>query len=167
MTLPPSKSASTCLNLLPIQQIWRFVARFVSAPRKRSTPRIIFTDEIAVSPAMPDQLYILAKQGKVQVLELHLPLHLDVITFDDLNTSLNTIITSNPGDYVLDLSNTDYVGSAVLGLLVNLRTKVRKSGGRLVLCRLSPRILEIFRVGSLESLFTISPTREAAIDLLR
>lgn len=116
---------------------------------------------------MPEALYILSTlDSGVRVLELRLPPQMDVISFDDLNLALTDEFDRAPGDYIIDLSATDYVGSAVLGLLVNIRSRVRRSGGRLVLCRLSPRILEIFRVGSLESLFTISATRETAIETL-
>jgi anti-anti-sigma factor len=116
---------------------------------------------------MPEALYILSTlESGVRVLELRLPPQMDVISFDDLNLALTDEFDRAPGDYIIDLSATDYVGSAVLGLLVNIRSRVRRSGGRLVLCRLSPRILEIFRIGSLESLFTISATRETAIETL-
>lgn len=116
---------------------------------------------------MPDELYNFAAEGPLKIIQLKLPVHLDVIAFDDLNTKITDRISKEPGDYIIDLSGTEYVGSAVLGLLVNLRSRIRRAGGKLVLCCLSPRILEIFRVGSLESLFTISPTRAAAVEVLK
>jgi anti-anti-sigma factor len=115
---------------------------------------------------MASSLYSISDLEFGRVVELSLPAQMDVIQFDDLNVSLISEIDSKPSHYVIDLSRTDYVGSAVLGLLVNLRTRVRKSGKKLVLCRLSPRIIEIFRVGSLESLFVVVGTREAAVQAL-
>lgn len=115
---------------------------------------------------MPAPLYTFASLRGAHVIELRLPHHLDVMLFDDLNTSLTHHIHHHPGHYVIDLSRTDYMGSAVLGLLVNLRTKVRSSGGELVVCCLSTRLQEIFRVGALERLFRVAPTRETAVDLL-
>ena len=109
------------------------------------------------------ELYIFSSEGPIHVIELRLPLQMDVLMFDDLNSALISHIMSNKGDYLIDLSRTDYVGSAVLGLLVNLRQKIRAAGGKLVLCQLSPRILEIFRVGSLQQLFTLASTRAAAV----
>lgn len=116
---------------------------------------------------MSASFYEIIPHDVCRIVELALPSQMDVISFDDLNVSLINEVDSTPTHYVIDLSKTDYVGSAVLGLLVNLRTRVRKSGKRLVLCRLSPRIVEIFRIGSLESLFTVVPTREAALDIVR
>lgn len=117
---------------------------------------------------MPDALYILsdAAPGSPRVIELRLPHQIDVIAFDDLNTALLAELERVPGDYIIDLAATAYVGSAVLGLLVNLRTRIKRTGGRLVLCHLSPRILEIFRVGSLESIFVLTPTRAEALEHL-
>lgn len=117
---------------------------------------------------MADALFILSEPvDGIRVLELRLPFSLDVITFDELNTTLTQEIEKVKADFVLDLTGTDYVGSAVLGLLVNIRSRVRRAGGKLVLCKLSPRIVEIFRIGSLESLFTITATRELAIEALQ
>lgn len=118
---------------------------------------------------MPSELYTFGQTtgDAPRVIELRLPLQLDVLTFDDLNTALLDHVQANGGNYIIDLSGTDYVGSAVLGLLVNIRSRIKRAGGQLVLCSLSPRILEIFRVGSLESLFTIAPTREAAVGKLK
>lgn len=115
---------------------------------------------------MAAPLYNLSETRGVRVIELRLPLSMDVIIFDQLNSELVSQVANHPGDYLIDLAQTDYVGSAVLGLLVNLRSKIRSTGGELVLCRLSPRILEIFRIGALERLFTIAPTRDAAVELL-
>ena len=114
---------------------------------------------------MPSDLYTFVPTAPdvASVIELRLPLQLDVLTFDDLNTALLNHVTERGGDYIIDLSGTEYVGSAVLGLLVNVRSRVKRAGGRLVLCKLSPRILEIFRIGSLEQLFLIAPTRDAAV----
>lgn len=115
---------------------------------------------------MASPLYNLSQTRGVRVIELRLPLSMDVIIFDQLNSELVSEVANHPGDYLIDLAQTDYVGSAVLGLLVNLRSKIRTGGGELVLCCLSPRILEIFRIGALERLFTIAPTRDAAVELL-
>lgn len=116
---------------------------------------------------MPESMFnAFDTQDGVRVLELRLPFTMDILTFDDLNNLINQEIEATPADYVVDMTGTSYVGSAVLGLLLNVRSRIRRAGGRLVLCQLSPRILEIFRTGSLESLFTIVSTRQQAMDTL-
>jgi anti-anti-sigma factor len=55
------------------------------------------------------------------------------------------------------------MGSAMLGLIVNVRQQVKTAGGKLALCNMSPRLAEIFRMCSMERLFTITRTRADAI----
>ena len=84
------------------------------------------------------------------------PLTLDIEEFDRLNESILELIRGEPeGQWVLDLSQVAYMGSASLGLLVNLRQQIKQSGGRLVLCGLSPQMLHIFKTCCMERLFRI------------
>lgn len=113
-------------------------------------------------------LYRVHSAGDVTVIELLLPDILDPLDFDRLNEALLTIIGNNPnGAWVLDLAPTTYMGSAVLGLLVNLRQRLKTSGGRLALCSLSPALLGVFHACSLQRLFEITLTRNDAMAILR
>lgn len=114
------------------------------------------------------ELYHVTNVGSVQVVELRLPETLDSDEFGRLNDSLIAAAAGGPGHaLVLDLSHLAYVGSSVLGLLVNVRQKVKEAGGRLVLCGLSERLLQIFRTCSLERLFVIRRSREEAVERAR
>ena len=102
--------------------------------------------------------------GGVRVIRLLLPESLDSGEFERLNESLLTLLAEQPsGAWVLDLSHLSYVGSAVLGLFVNLRQRVKQGNGRLVLCGLSDRLLQIFRTCSLERLFVIRRSQDEAV----
>jgi anti-anti-sigma factor len=104
----------------------------------------------------------------VRVIRLLLPETLDSSEFERLNESLLSLLSEQPGGaWVLDLSELSYVGSAVLGLFVNLRQRVKQSNGRLVLCGLSDRLLQIFRTCSLERLFVIRRSQDEAIGRAR
>jgi anti-anti-sigma factor len=114
---------------------------------------------------MPQQLFQVTSLEKATVVELALPHTLDSGEFDELNDSLLATVTVKPeGNWVLDLSRLSYAGSAALGLMVNVRQRVLDAGGSLVLCGLSPRLLQIFRTCCMERLFTI---RQSRIDALR
>ena len=67
------------------------------------------------------------------------------------------------GQWVIDLSQLSYMGSAALGLLVNLRQQIKQSGGRLVLCGLSPQLVHIFNTCCMERLFRIVKSRADAV----
>ena len=120
--------------------------------------------EVKLPPMVTTDLYRLSKSGPVNVVDLTLPHTLDIHEFDRLNESILTLVRAEPeGQWVLDLSRLSYMGSAALGLMVNLRQQIKQSGGRLVLCGLSPQLLHIFKTCCMERLFRIAKTREDAI----
>src|SRR3954462_7046673 len=95
---------------------------------------------------MPYELYRLTRAGSVNLIELFLPVGLDIDEFDRLHEAVLALIASEPGGaWVMDLSKLDYMGSAALGLMVNVRQRIKEGKGRLVLCGLSPRLKQIFR----------------------
>jgi anti-sigma B factor antagonist len=113
---------------------------------------------------MSANLYRHSKSGTVNVVDLTLPPTLDIDEFDRLNESILELIRGEPeGQWVLDLSQLSYMGSAALGLLVNLRQQIKQSGGRLVLCGLSPQLLQIFKTCCMEKLFRIVKSRKDAV----
>ena len=107
----------------------------------------------------------------VTVVELNLPDGLDSTVFDRLNEDLQGVFdqatTDNNHRWVLDLSNVSYLGSAALGLMVNIRHRVRTQQGKLALCNLSPRLAQIFKTCCLEKLFTITRSRDEALRAVR
>jgi anti-sigma B factor antagonist len=113
---------------------------------------------------MSANLYRHSKVGTVNVVDLTLPPTLDIEEFDRLNESILELIRGEPeGQWVLDLSQLSYMGSAALGLLVNLRQQIKESDGRLVLCGLSPQLLQIFKTCCMEKLFSIVKSRKDAV----
>lgn len=109
---------------------------------------------------MPDLRYHIVSQGELHTLELILPRVLDAVEFDRLNESLAKMHEHGLSQrWIVDLAGVDYIGSAMLGLLVNLRQRIKSAGGRLVLCGMSETLLKAMRTCSLHSLFTISATR--------
>src|SRR5439155_17321441 len=103
---------------------------------------------------MPTDFFRFQPTPTANVLELSLPESLDAIEFDQLNASLQKLLEGRSKQkWVVDLSEVSYMGSAMLGLLVNLRQQIKSSGGRLILCGLSARLLEIFRTCCMERLF--------------
>jgi anti-anti-sigma factor len=89
---------------------------------------------------------------------------MDSLELDRLNEALLAAVAAAPSaNWVLDLAGTAYMGSAVLGLLVNVRQRVKSAGGRLALCSLSPTLVGIFYTSSLHRLFAIHATRPDAL----
>src|SRR4051794_39045468 len=112
---------------------------------------------------MSDLIRVTSVEPGVRLIRLSLPETMDSGEFDRLNESmLSAVAEAAAGGWVLDLSNLAYAGSSVLGLLVNLRQRIKQAGGRLVLCGLSETLLQTFRTCSLERLFVIRRTPEDA-----
>ncbi len=116
---------------------------------------------------MPAKYFQVVQVNSVNVIELLLPDELDSVEFDKLNeTMLHLFDGRTAENWVLDLAKTEYVGSAVLGLMVNVRQHVKTGKGKLVICSLSRTLHDIFRASSLERLFTIAKSRAEAIKLM-
>jgi anti-anti-sigma factor len=118
---------------------------------------------------MSHSLYTLVSSDGVQILEIRLPHQFDFAQFDALNDNLAGAIESGrgAGPWVLDLSSVEYTGSAVLGLLVNLRQQIKAAGGTLALCGLSPQLLKALQTCSLDRLFKTATSRELAVKALK
>jgi anti-anti-sigma factor len=102
----------------------------------------------------------------VKVVELHLPQVLDSDAFDQLNAMLLAEMEAvGSGRCVLDLTDVQYMGSSMLGLMVNARQRVKAAGGKLVLCGMSDWLVQTFRTCSLEKLFVTAPERADALKL--
>ena len=114
---------------------------------------------------MSQHLYRHTQQGGVHLIELMLPMQIDHTEFDKLNDVVGELLEGSPASekWVIDLSHVEYIGSALLGLLVNLRQRVKSGGGRLVLCGLSEHVNKALKTCSLQSLFTIADKRDAAM----
>ena len=65
---------------------------------------------------------------------------------------------------LLNFGNVQYLSSAALGKLINLKKKVGAVKGKLKLCCIHPDLLEVFRITRLDQVFEISPDEQAALN---
>jgi anti-sigma B factor antagonist/stage II sporulation protein AA (anti-sigma F factor antagonist) len=117
---------------------------------------------------MSDSYFQISQDDSVQIMELALPPEVDPLVLDRVIQETTQAVVNRPGaPWVLDMGKVRYLNSAGLGLLCNIREKIRKSGGHLVLCNMAPMLAQLFRSCCLEKLFTISKTRPDAITTVR
>jgi anti-anti-sigma factor len=103
----------------------------------------------------------------VDVIDLWLPEQLDSDEFDRLNETLMRALDSKVnGNWLLDLAAVNYMGSSVLGLMINIRQHIKTGGGKLALSGLTPRMQQIFRTCCLEKLFLIARNRDEGVRAL-
>jgi len=65
--------------------------------------------------------------------------------------------------FVIDFTNTGYIDSSGLGVLVSLSKKIREQGGELRLASLNEDLRTLFELTKLDTLFRIADSREDAL----
>lgn len=114
---------------------------------------------------MSHDWFAVSLEGPAHVLALAVPSQVDSADFDRLHEQVLAAVSDHPaGRWVMDLARLQYMGSSVLGLMVNIRQRVIQAGGRLVLCDMHPKLHQVFRTCSLERLFVIKPHRDEAVE---
>ena len=81
----------------------------------------------------------------------------DSATAPELEKMLQGLLDADRSQIVIDLQETNYMGSAGLRVLVAMQKSARKSGGALRLTQLTTRIKEVFELAGLTSVFDIYP----------
>ncbi len=65
---------------------------------------------------------------------------------------------------LLNFGNVQYLSSAALGKLINLKKKVGAVKGKLKLCCIHTDLLEVFRITRLDQVFEIHAEEQSALD---
>ena len=112
---------------------------------------------------MPQEMFRSSTIQGINVIELILPDQIDTVEFDRLNEAILALITARGSEqWIVDATDAAYMGSVVLGLMVNIRQQIKQAQGKLVVCGLSDRMADVFRACSLERFFKITRTRAEA-----
>ena len=65
--------------------------------------------------------------------------------------------------FLIDFTNTGYIDSSGLGVLVSLSKKIREQGGELRLANLNEDLRTLFELTKLDTLFKIADSRQEAM----
>ena len=90
----------------------------------------------------------------------------DVYSAPTLRDRLADLIESGDPTVIVDLSGVDFLDSTGLGALVASLKLAEERGGQLPLVCSADRILRLFRITGLDSVFTIHPSAESAAEAL-
>lgn len=103
-------------------------------------------------------------EGGVTVVELIDRKILDEVSIAQIGESLSAIIAEADGiRLVLDFVSVVHMSSSALSMLITLNKRAQQSGGRLVLCNISPPIHEAFTITRLNEVFKICVSRNDAV----
>lgn len=64
---------------------------------------------------------------------------------------------------IVDFSNVKFLTSSVLGLLIRISKKIYEKEGKLRLCAIDPKIMEVFRITRLDKIFEIYRDQDDAM----
>ena len=88
----------------------------------------------------------------------------DLYTAPEFKQQLLEVIGQGGSDVVVDLSDTTFIDSTTLGVLVGGVKRLRPSGGQLTLVCSDRNITKIFEITGLDKVFPIYATREEAVE---
>jgi anti-sigma B factor antagonist len=88
---------------------------------------------------------------------------IDLSRSPTLRTTLRDAQAKKPQRLVVDLSAVDYMDSSGVATLVEALQIARRNQTRMVLCGMKDRVRSIFEIARLDTVFTITDSRDAAL----
>jgi anti-anti-sigma factor len=98
---------------------------------------------------------------------IHVKGELDSNTSGELDNTLKQLLDKGSRQFILELSEMDYVSSVGLRVFLAHLKKLKSDQGRMVLAGLNAEVQEIFDMAGFSSLFEITSDLEAARSVLR
>jgi anti-sigma B factor antagonist len=106
--------------------------------------------------------------GNGMVVTLLTPQLLEDAEIASLEKSLLQLIQqANIVNFVLNFENVSFLSSAVLRVLIKVNTAISEKHGKLRLCEIAPKILEVFKITRLNKVFDIRKDVDAAVESLK
>ena len=101
---------------------------------------------------LSDTAYVISLAGEV-----------DLYTAPEFKQQLLEVIAQGASNVIVDFSNTTFIDSTTLGVLVGGVKRLRVNDGQLTLVCTDRNITKIFEITGLDRVFTIYPTRNEAL----
>jgi anti-sigma B factor antagonist len=108
-----------------------------------------------VDEPVDDTTHVVAVRGDV-----------DLYSAPELRRRLDELIAEGKTRLLVDLSETSFLDSTTLGVLVGAIKRLRIHGGRLAIACDDPSILRVFGITGLDQVIGVHATREAGVEAL-
>jgi anti-sigma B factor antagonist len=89
---------------------------------------------------------------------------IDLFTAPELKQVLAESIEAGRVRIIVDLTETTFLDSTALGVLIGAVKRLRSRDGALAIVNIDENIAKTFEITGLDQIFTILTTREAAVD---
>ena len=90
----------------------------------------------------------------------------DLYTAPELKSQMLEMIANGADEVVVDFTDTTFIDSTTLGVLVSGVKRLREKGGTLSIVCSDRNITKIFEITGLDRVFAIYPTRAEALERL-
>ncbi len=91
----------------------------------------------------------------------------DAYTANDVETVLQDQIAKGTKKIIVDFSQTEYIASAGLRVLLSAAKSLQKSGGQIVLFSMKPYVYEVFEISGFTQIFKIYASQQEALASLK
>jgi anti-sigma B factor antagonist len=129
---------------------------------RRSSQRRSRDELVQISTGERDMSFAIKKQGDIVVVDVEG--QLIVGNRQELKQRVLDELEKGERKFLIDFSQTGYIDSSGLGVLVSLSKKIREQGGELRLANLNDDLKTLFELTKLDTLFQISDTKERALE---
>src|SRR5215211_3673279 len=102
-----------------------------------------------------DDAYVISLAGEV-----------DLYTAPEFKQQLLDVISQGGRNVIVDFTDTTFIDSTTLGVLVGGVKRLRSNDGQLALVCSDRNITKIFEITGLDRVFSIYPTRVEAVDAI-
>jgi anti-sigma B factor antagonist len=113
-------------------------------------PEFALTEE-----SLDDVRHVVAVRGEI-----------DLFTAPELKATLVGALDAGKSRLVVDLSETTFLDSTALGVLIGTVKRLRTRDGALTIVNVDQNIAKTFEITGLDQIFTIAATREEAVAAL-
>lgn len=110
--------------------------------------------------------YKLNKTDTIAVLEMAGKL-VDKVEAIEVRVEIDEILAEGTSQFIIDLSELEYMNSTGLNVLINLMNNARNEGGEAIIVGAKPRISSLFEVTKLNSVFMMKESREEAVSYFK
>ena len=106
-------------------------------------------------------------EGEVGVVEFKTPTITDVDAISVVSRQIKEFIErEHPKILVVDFEGVKFFSSQLLGLLLNVRSKLGVYGGEVMISAINPQLYRVFKITNLDNIFRFFPDKERAIEAL-
>lgn len=81
----------------------------------------------------------------------------------DLSVKIDELIAEQKIKLIFDLQELKYINSSGLNVMINILSRIRKTGGEVVITHVAKRVNELLIITKLNTVFTVTESMDSAV----